>query len=513
MLTKEFFALRPPLSKHELHLMRKKKTPLRDTIKIQVNCLKSYYCNFALGYPSSWEFKKEQIATNRALKGRMFKYDRVINYDMKEIEKNQSLMNKKMIYGGEKNFEELNRKDESNNYYSKYLINDFIKLHNRDIVQNTNNKNYIKRLSPFIINKKYIPSKQFSTSINKSSTLNVIDINSIAFKDHINISNLKAATINENLNKSNEKFNEEDNFIIYSTEVNWQSKVIESPLPVVVYCYADWCTPCKKLFPIINKKFEDQKNFRLVKIDIDKYPELNQSLAVSSIPAVFLIYKGNIIDNFVGVPNNIRLNEFFNNINILEGYSKKEDVFQTLLLNIEDWIKKGEYNHALSLLKEALSQDTWKKNYGYIIKLAMAICHFNLKEYNICNDLIKEIQNSNAVDLKNDLIAYKKSNLLKLKLDSYFFILNSKIDKSIEQLVEELKESPNNLDKKYFLSEKLIFNEDYINAINELIDISKRNPNWENKKASKKAIELFNSLGNDNTFVAESRKKLSKIMF
>ena len=59
----------------------------------------------------------------------------------------------------------------------------------------------------------------------------------------------------------------------------------------------------------------------------------------------------------------------------------------------------------------------------------------------------------------------------------------------------------------------MIFNEDYINAINELIDISKRNPNWENKKASKKAIELFNSLGNDNNFVAESRKKLSKIMF
>lgn len=516
MLAKEIIGVKHPLSRYELALLKKKKTPLRDTIKIQVNCLKSFYPNFALGYPSSWEFKKEQIPTKTPLNGKMFKYERLINYDMKEIEKNQSLMNKSMIYGNEKNYEAINRYDESNHYSNKYTISDHVKMYNRNIPKSSNMENQIKRSSVFQLNKKYIPSKQFSTTIKKDS-FKILDLNSINFKDHININDNKNNVINNESNKSDinnkENFNEEDNFIVYSPQINWKSTVLESSIPVVVYCYADWCSPCKKLFPMVKKKFNDQKNFKLVKIDIDQYPELNQSLAVSTIPAVFLIYKGKVIDNFVGIPNNVRLEEFYNNINILDGYSKKEDIFQTLLMNIENWINKGDYSHALNLLKEANSQENWKKQYGYLIKLAMSICYFNLKDYNSSNELIKEIQNFNSLELKKDLIAFKKSNLLKLKLDAHFYIQERKDEKTIDSLVEETKNNPNDLETRYYLCEKLIIIEDFTNAINELLDIVKRNPNWENKKASKKAVELFNSLGNDNTFVSESRKKLSKIMF
>jgi putative thioredoxin len=55
----------------------------------------------------------------------------------------------------------------------------------------------------------------------------------------------------------------------------------------------------------------------LVKVNIDKLPQIANGLKVQSIPAVFLIYGGKVTDNFVGIPEPDRLQDFFNKAVIL----------------------------------------------------------------------------------------------------------------------------------------------------------------------------------------------------
>jgi thioredoxin len=82
----------------------------------------------------------------------------------------------------------------------------------------------------------------------------------------------------------------------------WRTKVMEElNKPIILDCYADWCQPCKKLTPVLEQLTQQHEGkFKLVKLNIDNLPQLAQGLNVKSIPALFLIYRGNIMDTMIG---------------------------------------------------------------------------------------------------------------------------------------------------------------------------------------------------------------------
>lgn len=91
----------------------------------------------------------------------------------------------------------------------------------------------------------------------------------------------------------------------------WTTKVMDvKDRPIILDCYAEWCSPCKKLTPILEDvtKANDGK-FKLIKLNIDNIPQLTKALQVRSIPTLFLIYRGNVIDTITGV-DQAKLDEF-----------------------------------------------------------------------------------------------------------------------------------------------------------------------------------------------------------
>ncbi|ELR15196.1 thioredoxin domain containing protein [Acanthamoeba castellanii str. Neff] len=81
--------------------------------------------------------------------------------------------------------------------------------------------------------------------------------------------------------------------------------------PIIVDCYADWCKPCKDLTPVIEAVIKSREGkVTLAKVDIDKVSEVAVQLSVSSIPAVFAIYKKETISKFVGLKSKAELEDF-----------------------------------------------------------------------------------------------------------------------------------------------------------------------------------------------------------
>lgn len=93
----------------------------------------------------------------------------------------------------------------------------------------------------------------------------------------------------------------------FSVEVIERSKVV----PVVVDLWAEWCGPCKTLGPILEKVIgETNGGVELVKVDVDSNPQVAQAFAVQSIPAVFALRDGQIVDSFVGALGEPQVRDF-----------------------------------------------------------------------------------------------------------------------------------------------------------------------------------------------------------
>jgi putative thioredoxin len=87
------------------------------------------------------------------------------------------------------------------------------------------------------------------------------------------------------------------------TDATFESEVIEKSkdVTVVVDLWAPWCGPCKTLGPIIESVIDaTDGKVVLVKVNIDENPAIGQAFKVQSIPAVYALQDGAVVNGFMG---------------------------------------------------------------------------------------------------------------------------------------------------------------------------------------------------------------------
>jgi thioredoxin 1 len=94
------------------------------------------------------------------------------------------------------------------------------------------------------------------------------------------------------------------------TDANWQSEVLDSPIPVVVDFWAEWCQPCRLLNPTVEKlAAEYQGKIKVGKFDTDKNQLIPSSHHISAIPTVLVFKDGREVDRLVGVNSETKFKE------------------------------------------------------------------------------------------------------------------------------------------------------------------------------------------------------------
>ncbi|MCI1245120.1 MAG: thioredoxin family protein [Bacilli bacterium] len=76
-------------------------------------------------------------------------------------------------------------------------------------------------------------------------------------------------------------------------------KAIANPKALVDF-FATWCGPCSMLSPVVEKVAADHPELTVIKVDVDQAPELAARYGVYSIPALFYIEDGKLVDKRVG---------------------------------------------------------------------------------------------------------------------------------------------------------------------------------------------------------------------
>jgi thioredoxin 1 len=84
------------------------------------------------------------------------------------------------------------------------------------------------------------------------------------------------------------------------TSQNFQTEVLNYQGKVLVDFWAVWCGPCQMLAPVIDEIGDEQKDLKIIKIDVDAEVQLASQYNVSSIPTVIIFDHGQVKDTIIG---------------------------------------------------------------------------------------------------------------------------------------------------------------------------------------------------------------------
>ena len=85
------------------------------------------------------------------------------------------------------------------------------------------------------------------------------------------------------------------------TDATFQSDVLEHDKPIMVDFWAEWCGPCRAVSPILDKIAEENSDkLDIVKLNVDDNPETALKYGITSIPAMYVFEKGEIVKRVIG---------------------------------------------------------------------------------------------------------------------------------------------------------------------------------------------------------------------
>ena len=288
--------------------------------------------------------------------------------------------------------------------------------------------------------------------------------------------------------------------VVNGSTATFVQDVIEASMqhPVVVDFWATWCGPCKTLGPIIEKVVRETKGaVKLVKIDVDRNPELASQLRIQSIPAVYAFSGGRPVDGFVGALPESQVKTFVQRLASGAGGGAAEAI-EEALAEAKTMLEGGDAESALEVYQSILAEDQ-----GNAVAAAGTLrALIALKRTDEAKKLLADIPADMAKHA--DIVAVKTT--LELAEEA------SKAG-PLGELEKRVATNPADHQARFDLALAQFAAGSREEALDNLLEIFRRNRGWNEDAARKQLVKFFDAMGPADPLTVGGRKRLSSLMF
>jgi putative thioredoxin len=266
--------------------------------------------------------------------------------------------------------------------------------------------------------------------------------------------------------------------------------------PVLIDFWAEWCGPCKQLTPVLEKAVRAAKGkVKLVKMDIDKHPQIPGQMGIQSIPAVIAFVNGRPADGFMGAIPESQVTGFIDKLT--KGMTGSPDIAE-VLKEADAVLAEGDAAGAAAIYSEVLRADPTN-----VTALAgLARCQLDTGALDEAKQTLAMVPEAK----RNDAVVKAVQTAIDLAEQA------EAIGPAAE-LEQKVAADPLDHQARFDLALALNASGDRLNAVNHLLEIVRRDRKWNDDGARKQLVQLFEAWGGADEATVEGRKRLSSILF